>query len=157
MLQSIGDAILDEDFPGLARPEVFLYHCGASVFYGIVLKIFRSRGLGEMLFLDENQNSMREFPEELIQKMLIDWWLDRFNKLPGEEVDSYLTYSRQLEMVKREYRILYDEGVLLVRREKPGINYLRAEKWVKDNRDLVFGLRKVEIFKRFIQGTVLES
>ncbi|MCB1323184.1 MAG: hypothetical protein KDK34_23200, partial [Leptospiraceae bacterium] len=85
------------------------------------------------------------------------WWKKYFQDVAGENVDSYLTYSRQLEMVKREYRILYEEGVQMRKKEQPGVTYLGVEKWLRDNRNRVFGPRKVEIFRRFISGTVLDE
>lgn len=157
LLNTAAIMILVDDFPGIEKPEVFLYHCGPNVFYRILLGELKQRGIGEMFHLDGNKQSVREFPEELLKKLLIDWWNERFDRLSGEEVDSYLTYSRQLEIVRREYRILYEEGVALRKREQPGANYLGVEKWLKENRNRVFGLRKVEIFKRFIPGTILES
>jgi len=157
MLNTAAIMILVDDFPGIEKPEVFLYHCGPNVFYRILLGELKQRGLGEMFYLDGKKQSVREFPEKLIKKLMIDWWNDRFVTLSGEEVDSYLTYSRQLEIVRREYRILYEEGVALRKREHPGANYLGVEKWLKENRNRVFGLRKVEIFKRFMPGTILES
>lgn len=149
-------ALLVEDFPGVDKPEVFLYHCGPNVFYRILVAELRRRGLGEIYYLDDNNNSVRELPEELLKKILIDWWNERFRELSREDVDSYLTYSRQLEMVKREYRALYEEGVALRKREQPGVSYIGVEKWLKDNKSRVFGVRKVEIFRRFVTGAILE-
>ncbi len=157
-LAKMANGVLEEDFPGVEKPEVFLYHCGPNVFYRILLGDLRGRGLGEMFYLDHNNNTVREYPEEFLKKVLIDWWNARLKEkdVTGEDVDSYLTYSRQLEMVKREYRILYEEGVSLRKREQPGVTYLGVEKWLKENKLRVFGLRKMEIFRRFVQGTVIE-
>lgn len=148
----IANDIQDDDFPGLAHPDLFLYHCGCSVFYKIILKSLKLKNLGEMLYAGEAHTTQREYPEELIQKILIDWWTDRFKDLQGEEVDSYLTYSRQLEMVKREYRILHEEGLVQVRKKRPNLNYMGMENWITKNQDRVFGYRKIEIFKRFVNN-----
>ncbi|MCR9141077.1 MAG: hypothetical protein NXI24_02405 [bacterium] len=148
--------ILLDDFPGVEKPDVFLYHCGPNVFYRVLINELRAHGLGAMFFLDEANNSVREYPEEFLKKILIDWWNNRFAHLSGEDVDSYLTYSRQVEMVKREYRILYEEGVTLRKREQPGVSYLGVEKWLKENKRRVFGPRKMEIFRRYVSGTVIE-
>ena len=148
--------ILLEDFPGVEKPDVFLYHCGPNVFYRVLMNELRVRGLGAMFYLDAANNWVREYPEEFMKKVLIDWWNHRFGHLEGEDVDSYLTYSRQVEMIKREYRVLYEEGVALRKREQPGVTYLGVEKWLKDNKRRVFGPRKMEIFRRYISGTVVE-
>ena len=156
LLAESATGILMEDFPGVEKPEVFLYHCGPNVFYRILLGQLKEERLGEMFYLDINNSSVREYPEEFIKKVLIDWWNKGSDDLDREDVDSYLTYSRQLEMVKREYRILYEEGTSLRKREQPGVGYLGVETWLKENKLRVFGLRKMEIFRRFIQGTVIE-
>ena len=155
-LESYSVAILFEDFPGLARPDVFLYHCGPNVLHRILMRNLRRQGLGDILYLNQQQNTSREFPEALITKLLIDWWNQHFADLSGEDVDSYLTYSRQIEMVRREYRILYEDGVQARKRAAPDSTYLMIESWLHEHRADVFGSRKVEIFRRFIQNELLE-
>ncbi len=144
------------DFPGLEKPSVFLYHCGPRTIYNILIATFQQNHIGEIFYLDENQSILREFPMEVIQKELVDWWTDKFSLIGGEEVDSYITYSRALDMVKKDYRILYDEGVQLRKREHPGASYAGLDEWLRKNRNRIFGLRKVEIFKRFINDNVFE-
>ncbi len=155
-LEEITDELTNKDFPGLEKPLVFLYHAGPGVMYRTLLTTFNRRRIGEMFYLDGNTNN-QEIPAELVKKELIDWWNDKMESLTGEEVDSYLTYSRALEMVKKDYRALYDEGGVMRKKEQPGANYFGLEKWMKQNRTRVFGLRKVEVFKRFLNNTILSS
>lgn len=156
-LDRCADAIINEDFPGLEKPEVFLYHCGPQVMYTILLGQIRKLGVGDIFYMDQHGNPIQELPEELIRKTLIEWWNTRFRDLNPEDVDSYLTYSRAIEMIKKHYRALYEEGAALRREEQPGASYVGFEKWIRQNRVRVFGARKIEIFRRFLTGTVLHN
>lgn len=157
LLADISEKLTNEDFPGLDRPNVFLYHCGPRIFLNILIATLKSLGIGEIFFLDHNNGTVREMPEELIKKELIDWWNATFSALQGEDVDSYLAYSRALEMVRKSYRALYEEGVRLRKKEQPGAAYFGLEKWMRENRVRIFGIRKIEIFRRFITGSLLEQ
>lgn len=157
LINAISIQLLVDDFPGVDKPDVFLYHCGPIVLYRILLAELRQHGLGEIFFLDDHNNSLREMPEELLQKILIDWWNDRFRELSREDVDSYLAYSRQMEMVKREFRTLLEEGAALRKKEQPSASYLGVERWIRENRARVFGLRKLEVIRRFVKNAVLDS
>ena len=154
-LDECATAILSDDFPGLEKPDAFLYHCGPQVLHNILIGHLRRLGLGEIFYMDPNGNPAQGIPDELIRKTLIDWWNQRFATLNAEDADSYLTYARAIEMVKKEYRALYEEGNRLRREEQPGASYVGFERWIKQNRARVFGQRKIEVFRRFLAGTVL--
>lgn len=154
-LNEIAESIIAFDYPGLDSPEVFLYHCGPGVMLNTLLVMFRQKNVGEMFSIDLQNNIKREYPEPLIKKELILWWSGRFSDLDMEQVDSYLTFSRALEMVKKDYRVLYEEGSQLRKREIPGATYTGMDQWILDNRNRVFGYRKIEIFRRFIRGSIL--
>ncbi len=156
-LEEIAMCIIMEDFPGLDLPLVFLYHCGPNVVYEILKMTLKREGLGEIIFLDEAHTNVRELPEELIQKLLIDWWQKKMSAASGEQIDSYLSFSRGLEMVKKDFRVLYEEGAQRYKVERPGAAYFGQEKWIREHKYEIFGLRKVVIFKRFIPGTLLEG
>ncbi|MBI3396504.1 MAG: hypothetical protein HY042_11755, partial [Spirochaetia bacterium] len=153
-LEELADEVLRVDFPGTEKPLVFLYHCGPNAFYNMLLYVLRQRKQGEIFYVDSTNNTVREYPDELIRKCLIDWWTGRFAALSGEDVDSYLTYSRSIEMVKKDYRLLQEHGMQQLKREQPHTRYAEREKWIKENHARVFGIRKLEIFKRFLTGTV---
>ncbi len=161
MIRNLFSEIMQElitiDFPGLDRPNVFLYHGGPAVILNILLFRLRQSQLGEIFYLDKLNVTVREIPEELIKKELIEWWNRLFSDLQAEDVDSYLTYSRTMELVKKEFRALHEEGVKLRKKEQPASTYVGLEKWLKDNRIRVFGFRKIEVFKRFIPGTILDQ
>ena len=154
-LDECAAAIISQDFPGLEKPEAFLYHCGPQILYNILVGHLRRLSVGEIFYVDPNGNPAQGMPDEIIRKTLIDWWNERFATLNPEDADSYLTYSRAIEMVKKEYRALYEEGNQLRREEQPGASYVGFERWIKQNRVRVFGARKIEIFRRFLAGTVL--
>lgn len=155
MLETIAEKILAVDFPGLGRPDVFLYHCGPNAIYEILLKKMNQLGIGEISYFDEAGSNVVELPEELLKKLLIDWWEFRMQGVSGEDVDSYLSYSRALEMVKKEYRALVDLGSRKYREENAMASYTGLEKWLRDNRYRVFGLEKTVIFIRFIPESFL--
>ena len=150
-LEKLSDQIINEDFPGLENPLVFLYHCGPEAINHILHSSFNRQKIGEMFYLDSTGSTISEIPDELIKKELIDWWNVKMSALSGEEVDSYLTYSRGLEMVKKDYRALYEEGSERYRREVPGGAYFGLDKWLHQNRSRIFGVRKIEIFRRFLK------
>lgn len=149
-------ALITSDFPGLLYPDVFLYHCGPIVIYKILMVTLRQRNIGDIFRIDEQSQIRREYPEILIQKILIEWWTERFRQVNGEQVDSYLTYSRTLEMIRKEFRALYGRGTEMRRMEQPGGSYLQQDQWIRQNRNRIFGLRKYEVFRRFLSGTMFE-
>ncbi|MBE7436850.1 MAG: hypothetical protein HS115_00230 [Spirochaetales bacterium] len=155
MLDAIAEKILTVDFPGLGRPDVFLYHCGPNVVYEILLKKMNQAGIGEINYFDDAGSNVVELPEELLKKLLIDWWEIRMQTVSGEDVDSYLSYSRALEMVKKEYRALVEVGSRKYREENAMASYTGLEKWLRDNRYRVFGLEKTVVFIRFIPESFL--
>ncbi len=149
-LEDIIEAVLKTDFPGTDKPFVFVYHCGPQVIYNILVQVLRQTKMGEIFYLDRNNVTVRELPEELIKKIVIDWWETRFAPLHREDVDSYLTYSRTIEMVKRDYRVLNEEGAKQAKKALPMAPYAQREKWLRENQARVFGIRKLEIFRRFL-------
>lgn len=156
LLNKESSAITREDIPGLSQPDVFLYHAGPQCLYRILTLTLRADNYGDVYFLDESRVIQREYPEQIIKKVMIQWWTERFRNISAELVDSYLTYSRSLDMVKKEFRSLYEKGIMLRKREQPQASYLDLNKWMHDNRIRVFGLRKYELFKRFLEGTMAE-
>ena len=156
ILGEIRRTLLEEDYPGLDKPSIFLYHTGPLVFYRILLAYLRQRNLGEMFYMQE-RNPAHEFPLPLIKKETIFWWNGNFSGLDGEEVDSYLYFSRILEMVKKDFRILFEEGSRMRKKEQPGAGYSGLDRWIRENRVKVFGVRKVEVFRRFIPGSQIDE
>lgn len=154
-IQEITHNLITVDFPGLDKPLIFLYFCGPHVIYACIMTMLKEQQIGEIFYLGPNRNTVRAYPEDTIKKELIDWWQNEFKTLSGEDVDSYLTYSRIIEMIKKDYRALYEEGNQLYKKEHPGVSYTGREKWLRENRFRIFGLRKTEVYKRFIPGTIL--
>ncbi|MCE9599689.1 MAG: hypothetical protein K8S54_17150 [Spirochaetia bacterium] len=154
-LEAIAQDIVKTDFPGLDKPTVFLYHCGPIAFYNILLLTLKNKQLGEIQYLDRAGNAIREYPHEILKKLLIDWWGARFSTLGSEDIDSYISYSRGLEIIKKDYRIAYNLGVAMRKKEQPHGTYSGLGRWMKENRARIFGIRKMEIFRRFIPGIFL--
>ncbi|WP_161997857.1 hypothetical protein, partial [Escherichia coli] len=81
---------------------------GANTFYHIILEDLRDKKLGEILYL-YNQVLVREYPLNIIKKILIDWWNDLSSLLDIEEIDSYWIYFNQLQIVLQEYLKDYEK------------------------------------------------
>lgn len=157
-LEQIKIDLIETDYPGLDHPDVFLYHTGPGVFERILISLLRMNNLGEIYYM-ANRAISHEFPLPVIRKEIIFWWNGQFKELDRELVDSYLIFSRIIEMVKKDYRILYDEGSRQRKRDQPGAGYSGLDRWIRENRVRVFGVRKLEVFRRFIPDnhTVEES
>jgi hypothetical protein len=156
MLNDESRSLVTKDFPGLLHPDVFLYHSGPHVILKIVLATLRHRNIGDVFRIDEQSQIRREYPETLIKKILIEWWTERFRTVDREIVDSYLTYSRCMEMIRKEFRACYNAGVDMRKAEQPTGSYLQQDGWIKQNRQRIFGIRKYEVFRRFLADTMFE-
>jgi hypothetical protein len=148
--------LITKDFPGLDNPFVFLYHCGPIAFFNILLSTLQHEHLGEIFYLKKDRSTERTYPEAIIKREIIEWWNDTFNKMTGEEADSYILYSRAIEMVKKDYRAHYEDAINLRRRET-GKGHVGLDAWMKENQKRIFGIRKVHIFKRFLGNIWIEQ
>lgn len=146
-------AIINNDFAGIIKPTIFFYHIGANTFYSIIKEDLREKKLGEILYL-ENQLLLREYPYNLIKKILIDWWNELTSLLDIEEIDSYWIYSIHLEYVLQEYLKDYE----LIRKEsiKNHISNYQFDEWFKKNYRELLGLRKYFIYKRFYPTLLID-
>lgn len=149
ILDETANRLVDEDFPGVAKREIFLYHMGPNTFNAMLSQTLRSLHIGDIFYLNDNNQVIRATPELVLKKILIDWWIERFENLDLEEVDSYLTYSRNLELMRTEYISLYELGREIRRKEEPGGSYRTFDGWLRKNRHRIFGLRRYEVFQRF--------
>ena len=100
---------------------------------------------------------MREIPEEIIKKLLIDYWNKKMKSLTNEDVDSYITYSRAVDMIKKNYRNFLDRGMEMKKIELPHATYSQSIAWIQRNQNRILGARKIEIFKRFLAETILST
>lgn len=155
LLDEISSNLVNTDFPGLDHPVVFLYHCGPIAFFNMLLLTLKNKQIGEIQYIDRSGNAIREIPQELLKKLLVDWWSAKFAGISLDEVDSYILFSRCMDIVRRDYRVIYNQGVQLRRKEQPQGTYAGLARWMKENRVRVFGIRRMEIFRRFIPGIFL--
>lgn len=155
LLDEIASNLVNVDFPGLDHPIVFLYHCGPIAFFNMLLITLKNKQIGEIQYIDKSGNAIREYPQELLKKLLIDWWVAKFSAISLDEVDSYILFSRCMDIVRRDYRVIYNQGVVLRKKEQPQGTYAGLARWMKENRVRIFGIRRMEIFRRFIPGIFL--
>lgn len=155
LLDEIASNLVNVDFAGLDHPVVFLYHCGPIAFFNMLLITLKTRQIGEVQYIDRSGNAIREYPQELLKKLLIDWWIAKFASISLDEVDSYILFSRCMDIVRRDYRVIYNQGMQMRKKEQPHGTYAGLARWMKENRVRVFGIRRMEIFRRFIPGIFL--
>jgi hypothetical protein len=144
--------IVHKDFVGVIKPTIFFYHIGANTFYHIILEDLRDKKLGEILYL-YNQVLVREYPLNIIKKILIDWWNDLSSLLDIEEIDSYWIYFNQLQIVLQEYLKDYEK----IRNQTKNdylLNYHFDELFNKNYKDYI-NIRKYYIYKRFYPSLLI--
>jgi hypothetical protein len=149
ILDETASQLIDEDFTGIPHREVFLYHIGPRTFYTILINSLRTLHIGDIFYVNSNNQIVRILPEFVLKKILIDWWIERFEDLDIEVVDSYLSYSRNLEILRSEFLIAFEKARELRRQEEPGASYLTFDDWLRRNRYRIFGMRRYEVFRRF--------
>lgn len=144
--------IVHKDFVGVIKPTIFFYHIGANTFYHIILEDLRDKKLGEILYL-YNQVLVREYPLNIIKKILIDWWNDLSSLLDIEEIDSYWIYFNQLQIVLQEYLKDYEK----IRNQTKNdylLNYHFDELFNKNYKDYI-NIRKYYIYNRFYPSLLI--
>ncbi len=149
ILDDTADRILDEDFPGIPHQKVFLYHIGPRTFRSILMNALRTLRIGDVFYVNQNSQIVRLLPEFVLQKILIDWWVERFEGLDIEEVDSYLSYSRNLETLRSEFLLVFEKAREIRKQEEPGASYQTFDDWLRRHRHRIFGVRRYAIFRRF--------
>lgn len=155
-IEELSEEIVTKDFPGLEKPDIFLYHTGPRVLYKILLSTLKERNLGDIFILTGSGITERQFPEELIKKILIEWWIRRFKDLSLEDVDAYIVYSRSLEMVRKDYRALLETEMKKRKEKFPDHTYGAIRSYIRENRSKTFGIRKWEVFGRFLSEVQFE-
>ncbi|MBW7858582.1 MAG: hypothetical protein H3C43_09910 [Leptonema sp. (in: Bacteria)] len=155
-LDTIANDILTEDFPGASPKEIFLYHIGPIAFRSILISILRSQQIGDIFYVNASNQIVRILPELVITKLLIDWWIERFENLDIEEVDSYLNYSRTIEFLRSEFLLSYEKAREIRRSEEPTASYRSFDDWLRKNRNRIFGRRKYSIFQRFFPDLLFQ-
>ena len=149
ILDEASSRLIDEDFAGIPHPHVFLYHIGPVSFRSILLNGLRTTHWGDIYFVNSLNQIERRLPEIVLQKILIDWWIERFESLDIEQVDSYLMYSRNKEMLRSEYLTVFEKAREIRRQEEPNESYRTFDAWLRKNRYRIFGIRRYEVFRRF--------
>lgn len=148
-LREIATNLLRKDFPGQESPMIFLYHCGPKTIYNILISTLQQENIGEIFYLKNNKTTEKEFPNGILKREVIEWWNEMFQEISGEAIDSFVVYSRAVEMVKKDYRASYEEALAL-RKKETGKGYAGFEEWLLENQKRIFGIRKIEVYKRFV-------
>lgn len=149
ILNELASKIVEEDFPYMKEAEIFLYHCTPHLLYKLLLEEFRQRQFGLAYYIDENGERWHSYPESFIKKIFISWWESHFSKLDLIKLDSYLLYSQQISTLQNVCHELYEKAREKQRREKAYLSLREQEERLWENRELIFGGRRNEIFLRF--------
>lgn len=132
--------------------EVFLYHVGPIVIWNIIQEDMIRRDFG-YCYLVDNKNSLIKFlPEVIIKKHIIDYWLEKFFELKNSQVDSYITYSKFMSIIKDSYKNLFDQAAATRKRitgEAQSLN-----QYLVENTGKFFGYRRAQVYRRFINETI---
>lgn len=132
--------------------DLFLYHVGPIVIWNIIQEDMVRRDFGYCYIID-NKNSLTKFlPEIIIKKHIIDYWVEKFFELKNSQVDSYISYSKFISIIKDSYKNLFDQAAATRKRvtgESQSLNHYLIE-----NTGKFFGYRRAQVYRRFINDTV---
>ena len=151
ILNELASTIIEKDFPQIKEAEVFLYHCTPHLLYKLLIEEFRQRCFGLAYYVDRNGERWHGYPESFIKKIFISWWENYFSRLDTLRIDSYLLYSQQIRTLQNVCEELYQKAreQQRVRVERAYLSLQEQEERLWENRILIFGNRKNEIFLRF--------
>ena len=149
ILNELASEIIEKDFPQLREAQVFLYHCTPHLLYKLLLEEFRQRQFGLAYYVDRNGECWHSYPESFIKKIFISWWEEYFAKLDAAKVDSYFLYSQQVRTLQNMCEELYQKARAEQKITRDYLSLQELEEWLWENRGLIFGKRRNEIFLRF--------
>ncbi len=134
--------IINKYLPSISFPQIFIYHLGAKAFYEILLDRLKEKKIGEIIYFESNK-SIREFPEGIIKKTLIDWWNQHSQSLDIELIDSYVIFMQQVEYLR--YIFLQFLNKILNSHSEFRITEIEKKQ---------FGSIKYYIYKRFFPNLI---
>lgn len=146
LLDFVVTNLFTKDFPNLCEDTLaFLYHIGPVVMWNILQEDMQRRDFGYCYYLDKN-TIVKFFPETIIKKHIIDFWAEKFVDLKSSQVDSYINYSKGVANIKEAYKIQFDNAASTKRRG----GEQTLEEYLRENTGKFFGLRKAQVYRRFI-------
>ncbi|MCS7205874.1 MAG: hypothetical protein NZ853_09260 [Leptospiraceae bacterium] len=151
--EEIRTEILQDDFKGILKPDIFFYHIGANTIFQILMEKLREKKWGEILYFDSNL-LIRKYPNSLIKKIFIDWWEEIHANIDQEEVDAYTIYVFQQEIVLQEYIKDYEQ--IKKAFEKTHKSHFEFDRWFHENHKEVLKTTKFYIYKRFYPSLLID-
>lgn len=147
--------IFSKDFPEIKADQlVMLYHIGPVAIFNIITDDMKRRNFGHIFYVEKN-NLVKLFPENIIKKHTIDLWEKKFQDLNPISVDSYIDYSKSIQVIRTTYQELYNHAAAT----RKGALYADNdfENYLQENCGKFFGFRRAQIFRRFVPGSVFSD
>ncbi|MCG9874878.1 MAG: hypothetical protein MH321_08835 [Leptospiraceae bacterium] len=138
-------------------PEVlknlFFYHIGPQHFYMIARKFLQEANTGYIhVRLADGKKVSRVLPNEIIKKLIVDFWKDDILPMIGEERNNLAALKKIIEIVDNKYKEVsqhamkeYDNLPLEIKNSKPRVQLFREmmNQWM--------GAANIIVFKRFLK------
>ncbi|MCB1157993.1 MAG: hypothetical protein KDK45_10850, partial [Leptospiraceae bacterium] len=146
------ERLFSKDFIDICNDtQSFLYHIGPIVLYQIIQEDLQRREFGHCYYVEKNA-VIKLFPENMIKKMVIDYWSETFQEIKPDQVDSYMNYSKGIQGVKSSYAYFFEKAAAT---RKRGYNdSLSMEDYLKSNAGKFFGYRRTQVYRRFVSDNV---
>ncbi len=151
LLEFTTNSIFSKDFPYVTDDTyTFLYHIGPVVIYNIISEDMNRRDFG-YCHIVENNKIIRFFPDTILKKHIIDFWVDKFIDIKIEAVDGFINYQKGVSNIKASYKSFFDHAASTRR----GLNDKQSiEDYMRENEGKFFGYRRAQIFKRFVPDNI---
>lgn len=145
--------LASKDFLDLnEESNIFLYHIGPVVVWNIIQEDMIRRDFGYCYNVDTRNMLNKFLPEFIIKKHIIDYWTDKFFEIKSTQIDSYITYSKCISMIKDSYKLLFDQAAA-TRKRGVGDN-MTLEQYLIENTGKFFGYRRAQVYRRFLNDCV---
>lgn len=151
LLEFTTNSIFAKDFPYVTDDTYsFLYHIGPVVIYNIISEDMKRRDFGYCHII-ENNKIVRFFPDTILKKHIIDYWVDKFIDIKTDLVDGFINYQKGVSNIKASYKSFFDHAASTRR----GINEKQPiEDYMRENEGKFFGYRRAQVFRRFVPDNI---
>lgn len=144
--------ILSIGIPDVIK-NLFFYHIGPQHFYMIARKFLQEANTGYLhIRLADGKKVSRVLPNEIIKKLIVDFWKDDILPNVGEERNNLAGLKKIIEIVDNKYKEVskhamkeYDSLPPEIKNSKPRVQLFREmmNQWM--------GAANIIVFKRFLK------
>jgi hypothetical protein len=152
LLEYATNNILKKDFGMLCEDlDAFLYHIGPVVLWNIIQEDLIRRDFGYCHFVDKN-SIIKFFPENIIKKHIIDFWAEKFYDIQSNRIDSYINFSKGVSNIRESYKVFFENAASTKKRNQG--DHLSLDAYLKENTGKLFGYRRAQVYRRFVNENV---